>query len=309
MRQAFINGHDVDDLASEVCIRCFRVAGRVTGAMGFEGLHDPELTAGPLISLAAALQERTRAFRRASEAAGATQAEVYRTAILDALAHEFKTPLSTILAAAGGLSEAGPLNREQKELAGTVESEAIRLGNLTSRMLRIARLDRGEVKPRLELADVNSLLGELVYQYSSVPGDRRFSLATRGKDLEVLADPELFRLAVAQLLDNACKYSPPGSSIEIEAERNGEMVAVRVSNSGTSIPTKEEKRIFERFYRGEDVRRYTAGSGLGLYVARKIALAHGGDLELDAGKRKNAITFRLTIPQAKVEIENAAAIM
>jgi two-component system sensor histidine kinase KdpD len=308
-REAFIRDLDVDNPASDICIRCFRVAGRVTGAMGFEGLENPELTAGPLVSLAAALQERTRAFRRASEAAAATQAEVYRTAILDALAHEFKTPLATIMAAAGGLSEAGPLNREQRDLAGAIESEVARLGSLTSRMLRVARLDREEVKPRFEATDVNSLLGELVYQYSSSP-DRRFSLATRGRDLGALADPELLRLAISQLLDNACKYSPPGSSVEIDAERQGDLISVRVSNTGTSIPLSERNRIFERFYRGKEVRRFTSGSGLGLYVARKIALAHGGDLQLDASRKGNdGVTFRLTIPQAKIEVEHAAAVL
>jgi two-component system sensor histidine kinase KdpD len=309
-RDAFIHGLDVDDSSGDFCIRCFRVAGKVTGAMGFEGLENPELTAGPLISLAAALQERTRAFRRASEAAAATQAEVYRTAILDALAHEFKTPLATIVAAAGGMSEAGKLNHEQRELADAVESEAFRLGSLTSRMLRVARLDREEVKPHMEPTDINSLLAELVYQYSSTSVDRRFSLATRGSGLEALADPELLRLAVSQLLDNACKYSAPGSSVEVDAERQEDLIAVRVSNNGSSIPSSEQARIFERFYRGKDVRRYTAGSGLGLYVARKIAIAHGGALDLDVSRKgKNGVTFRLAIPQARVEVEHVAAVL
>ncbi len=141
-RSAYVQELDTDDPISQVCVRLLRVGGRINGAMGFEGLEEPELTAGPLISLAAASQERTRAFQKASEAAAAAQTEVYRSAILDALAHEFKTPLATILAAAGGIREAGSLRAEQMEMTETVESEATRLGNLASRLLRVARLDR-----------------------------------------------------------------------------------------------------------------------------------------------------------------------
>jgi two-component system sensor histidine kinase KdpD len=272
-------------------------------------LEEPELTAGPVTALATALRERSRAFRRSSQAAAATQIEIYRTAVLDALAHEFKTPLATILTAAGGLREAGPLDSVQQELAETVESEASRLGNLTSRMLRVARLDREEVKPRMEVTDINTLLEQLVDQYSRPPADRQFTILTQDGNFEVLADPELLRLAVSQILDNACKYSPAGSAVEIAVERQEDLVAIRVSNNGPSIPSSEQARIFERFYRGKETRSFTSGSGLGLYVARKIALAHGGALDLDSQRRGNqGVTFCLAIPQAKGDPKHAAAV-
>jgi two-component system sensor histidine kinase KdpD len=308
-KQAFILGLDRDDPALNVSVRCLRVSGKVTGAMGFEGLEEPEATAGAVTALAAALQERSRAFRRSSQAAAATQIEIYRTAVLDALAHEFKTPLATILTAAGGLREAGPLDSVQQELAETVESEASRLGNLTSRMLRVARLDREEVKPRMEVTDINTLLEQLVDQYSRPPADRQFTILTQDGNFEVLADPELLRLAVSQILDNACKYSPAGSAVEIAVERQEDLVAIRVSNNGPSIPSSEQARIFERFYRGKETRSFTSGSGLGLYVARKIALAHGGALDLDSQRRGNqGVTFCLAIPQAKGDPKHAAAV-
>ncbi len=308
-KQAFILGLDRDDPALNVSVRCLRVSGNVTGAMVFEGLEEPEATAGAVTALAAALQERSRAFRRSSQAAAATQIEIYRTAVLDALAHEFKTPLATILTAAGGLREAGPLDSIQQELAETVESEASRLGNLASRMLRVARLDREEVKPRMEVTDVDTLLVQLVDQYSRPPADRQFTILTHDRTFEVLADPELLRLAVSQILDNACKYSPAGTAVEIAVERQGDLVAIRVSNNGPSIPSSEQARIFERFYRGKEARSFTSGSGLGLYVARKIALAHGGALDLDSQRRGNqGVTFCLAIPQAKGDPKHAAAV-
>jgi two-component system sensor histidine kinase KdpD len=247
--------------------------------------------------------ERVRAFRSASHAAAEAEAEVFRGAVLDALAHEFKTPLATILAAAGGIREAGPLRREQLELAEMVEAEASRLGLLTSRLLRTARLDREEIKPQLELIDIAELVEHLVDQYSRRGTDRNLSVIHRVEATSVLADAELLRLAVRQLLDNACKYSQPGSSIAVNLEVQNQMAVVRVLNFGSLIRSEERARIFDRFYRGAEGRFLAPGSGLGLYVARKIVHAHGGSLDLETETPDNQSTaFLLTLPLAKSEV-------
>jgi two-component system sensor histidine kinase KdpD len=303
-RNAFIQQMDADDPVSQVSLRLLRAAGKTLGAMGFEGLEDPPLTAGPLISLAVASQERNRAFQKASEAAAAAQIEVYRSAILDALAYEFKTPLATILAAAGGIRETGFLRAEQLEMTETVESEATRLGTLTSRLLRVARLDREEVRPQMEVTDMGAVVGGVVEQYKRLPTDRQISLIQKGGPAAAWADAELLRLALSQLLDNACKYSIPGSAIKIELESHGNRVFVRVTNSGSYVPDGEQQRIFDRFFRGADARRFTSGSGLGLYVARKIALAHGGTLDLDVERLGEGVTFYLALPMASADPDN-----
>ena len=300
-RAAYLSQQDSDDPASAVFTRVLRAAGNTMGAIGFEGLRDADLTAGPLAELAAAMLERARVFRDASHASAAAQAEVFRGAILDALAHEFKTPLATILAAAGGLRETGGLRPEQLELAEMAEAEAAKLGRLTSRLLRIARLDREEVKPQLELTDVAELVTHLADEYAERWSDRKLSLTKAVTSAEVLADAELLQLALRQLLDNACRYSCAGSAIKIGIDLEDEFVAVRVWNQGRPIAASERARIFERFYRGAETRQVAAGSGLGLYVARKIAQAHGGslDLESDGPLDREGTSFRLTIPIAK----------
>jgi two-component system sensor histidine kinase KdpD len=271
------------------------------GVIGFEGLRDAELTAGPLAELAAATLERARVFRDASHADAAAQAEVFRGAILDALAHEFKTPLATIVTAAGGLRETAGLRPEQLELAEMAETEASRLSLLTSRLLRIARLDREEVKPQLELTDLAELVAHLADQYQEHWTDRKLSLSKDVPAAEVLADAELLRLAVRQLLDNACKYSPSGAVVKIGITAQQEVVTLRVWNSGNPLPVKERTRIFERFYRGTEARQVAPGSGLGLYVARKIIQAHGGSLDLESEDTPNSegVSFRMTMPIAK----------
>jgi two-component system, OmpR family, sensor histidine kinase KdpD len=300
-RDAYLSGSDIDDSVSGISVRRLQVAGRIIGAIGFEGLEHPEETSGPLAALAALFLERMRALRDASAAAAAAQTEVYRSAVLDALAHEFKTPLATILAAAGGIREAGPLMPEQLQMAEMVESEAARLGGLASRLLRLARLDREEVIPRMEAVDAGSIVAHLVQQYARRSPDRRICVTPPGV-FEVLADPELLRLALSQLLENACKYSQPGSAVTVELEKHAVDIAIRVSNNGSSISAADKLRIFERFYRGGDVNHLAPGSGLGLYVARKIATAHGGrlDLESQAGS-EGEVTFRLTIPALQAE--------
>ena len=301
-RDAYIRGLDFDDVDAHVSVRRLRTSGQLDGAIGFEGLEDPKETAGALTALTAALLERKIAFHTASAAAAAAQSEIYRSAILDALAHEFKTPLSTILAGVGGLREAGPLTADQEGMADTVENEAARLGTLTSRLLRTARLDNEHIRPRLELVDITAVVAQLIRQHSARSSDRTIVLTDGHEPVQVSADPELIRLMVGQLIENACKYSRPGSVVTVAVERQGEFVTIRVSNNGSSIPRNEQRRIFERFYRGEDARRSTSGSGLGLYVARKIALAHGGALDLETGDDR--VTFCLKLPATKDELQH-----
>jgi signal transduction histidine kinase len=122
-------------------------------------------------------------------------------------------------------------------------------------------------------------------------------MTNRGEPVDALADAELFELAVGQLFDNACRYSPPGSPIEIGLEFEKDTATVFVWNGGSAVTGAEAARIFERFYRGAEARRLGSGTGLGLYVARKIALAHSGRLELDfASSERGGVTFRFTIP-------------
>lgn len=307
-RDAFIRGQNNDQRQLGVFVRCIRVSGRTTGAVGFEGLEDASLTAGPLTALAAALLERTHAVRNANQAAAAAQTEAYRSVILDALAHEFKTPLSTILAAAGALREAASLGPEHLEMAETVEAEAARLGRLTTRLIRTARLEQEEIRPWMELTHFTSVVAEAVKQYSKLSSDRRINVLERCHSNDVLADPDLLRLAISQLLDNACKYSRPGSPVDLIISKQDGRISLRVMSAGTPILSSERAHIFNRFYRGVHARKMTAGTGLGLYVARKIAIAHGGNLELDSEPSgEETVTFRMTLPIPESEPDDIRA--
>jgi two-component system sensor histidine kinase KdpD len=301
-RTAYIAGRDFDDDYGGIRVRLLRVGSQTIGAIGFEGLNEGRLPADPLAAVATILIQQRHTFEQASRSVAATKAELFRGALLDALAHELKTPLATIVMAAGGIREAGPLRPAQEQLAHTVEEEASRLGQLTTRLLRLARLDREEVKPQMELTDIRDLVSSVVLQYSQRWPDRRLSLIAEER-INATVDRELVWLGCAQLLDNACKYSSPLSDITVSLENASQSLAIRVWNNGSSIGAAEQTRIFERFYRGTEART-VPGSGLGLYVARKIAAAHGGTLELEHTQSGEGIAFRFVIPHSKSELDH-----
>ncbi len=295
-QEAYLKGSGYRESGEWVHVRRLQFEGEPAGAVGFEGKFDDENALFPLFALAGTAFERAQSFRAASTAAAAAQAEMLRSVILDAFAHEFKTPQAVIMTAAGSLRETGGLRAEQLEMTDLIESEVCRMSRLTTGLLRMARLDREDVKPNLEVTGPGELVKHLIGQYRSHCGDHAISLRVR-HSAAVMTDPELIKLALVQLLDNACRYSPPGSPVSIEVDGNAEFAVVLVSNDGDSILPEETERIFERSYRGTNTKNVAPGTGLGLYVARKIIWAHGGDLDLCRNQRAGGTTtFRIRLP-------------
>jgi len=289
---------DLDDFERKISVRNLRVGGQLIGVLGLEGLAHQDVTTNALAALATAMLERTRIFRTATHAAAAAQAENLRGTLLDALAHAVKTPLATILAAVGGLRATGNLTLNHLDFVDVVELEAGHLDRLTSRLLRMANLDREEVSLQLQPVDLSTLIADEIKLKSQQFADHNLSLVnekgTHKKHVDVEADPELLSLALAQLIENACKYSQPGSKIEVSADTDEDSVAIRVRN-GSYIPPEERTKIFDRFYRGKQLCQSTSGTGLGLDIARRIAMAHGGTLVLEESSKDGSI-FRITVP-------------
>lgn len=308
-RKVYLTSRDHRDSTRDLDIRCLRVAGKLTGAIGFEGRLGDECVVGPLTLMAATALERARSFRDCANAAAVARTETLRSAILDAFAHEFKTPLAAMLAAAGGLRVGGRLRQADLELAELIESETSRLGRLTTRLLRMARLDRDEVKPNMELTDLRVLVTRVVKEYQSLVNDHSVTVTLSNEPAEVMSDPELLNLALVQVLDNAVKYSPPATTVHIELCRNNGLVEVFVTNCGGSIRPEYQEKIFDRFYRVPGTEDHvSSGTGLGLYIARKIVRAHSGALTLDRDhlSDQNTTTFRMTLPSVHHEFEHAS---
>ncbi len=225
-----------------------------------------------IANLAAIGLERARGHEATARAEAARQSGELRATTLDALAHEFKTPLTSMKAATSDLldSVTDPRNRE---LVAIVDEELDRLQGLVTDAVQMIRVDAGDFvlhRQRYNLAD---LVAGIVRDFEPRLDGRRV-LNDVSPSLSIDADRELLGLALRQLLDNAVKYSPPTSAIQITADSERGQVQISVHNSG-AIPEGESRRIFERFYRGSAARRIP-GTGIGLTIVQQIAAAHGG---------------------------------
>jgi two-component system sensor histidine kinase KdpD len=299
-RAGYVTGQDRDDARSRISVRRLRIAGKTTGALGFEWPDHEEFTPDSLAALEMTMLERVRSFQAATQAVAAAQADSLRIMLLDALAHAVKTPLATILTAVGGLRETGVLCPDHLEFVDAVEAEAAQLNALTTRLLRIANLDREQVQPSFQQVDILRLMGGELQLRRQQFADHHLFLQEMEQPAHALpgvqADPELLCLAVGQLIENACKYSQPGSEVELSTSLHPDAVTIRV-RSQSYIPEDEQAKIFDRFYRGKQQRGSTLGTGLGLDIARRIVTAHGGTLALETSTQEASV-FRITLPVA-----------
>jgi K+-sensing histidine kinase KdpD len=278
-RSACRTRKDADDPDAGTTIRCLTAGSRITGAIAFQGLKDPAQTAEPLISLVAAVRERTRLRRK--------------------LGDELKNGLTSILAAAGGLREAGTLSGAQLEMAQMVEEEASRLGSLISWVDRVGRLDQGEIQPRVDTTDFASLITQAVERCSQKLPERQILLASQGEGFQVLADAELILVAFGQILDYVCRHGAGDTPVHVEVRADDAFVVVSISGAVELPLPPDRERLFEQPLRGAHPRSLSAEPRSELYLARGIAIAHGGALDFGAERTGTGRTaLFLTLPRA-----------
>ena len=147
---------------------------------------------------------------------------------------------------------------------------------MTSELLQMAKIDAAEVRLRRERVSVLTLVEDVLARYSEHFHGRRLEVSDGASDLEVNGDRKILVTALEQFVDNALRYSTPGSPITVSAEENLGEIIIAVHNVGPPIRPADRERIFERFYRAEETRHRASGTGLGLSIAKKAAEAHGG---------------------------------
>ena len=238
--------------------------------------------------------ERSRAVEATARAEAARESSELRATVLDALAHEFKTPLTAMKAASSDLLafESGP--PRSRELAEIIDEELDRLSALVTDAVHMLRIDAGDFTMHLGHHQVAPIVDAALRRFERhLDGHQVVQHVPAGLTVDV--DRDLLSLAFRQLLDNAIKYSPPTSVIEITARGEG-VIEIGVRNSGATIPEREQARIFERFYRGVQA-RHVPGTGMGLAIVQQIARAHGGTLRV-ASTPESGTTFTLSLPPA-----------
>lgn len=299
LRDAARTESNWSSVAQKASILTVRFGGRTLGSLGLVGASISEAALQAIAQLGAISIERARAQDAASFAEASRQNERLKSTVLDALAHEFKTPLTSIKAAITSVLALGQRDPVQQELLTVADEEADRLTSLVTRTIEVARIEAGHVKLSRQVVPVAELVSGSIAQINLIADGREIGVQVPPELGAADADPGLASLVLRQLLDNALKYSSPHAKIVVSAERKDDSIVIHVMDDGPPIPAKELEAIFEKFYRGRDVRDRIPGTGLGLTIAREIIGAHGGSLSVTS-QPGQPVDFCFSLPSAPV---------
>ena len=295
LRDVALQGTVFHDSAARLAILPLSLGGEPVGSLAISGGAISDTALHAIGNLTAIAMERARAEETASRMKAARQNEEMKSMLLDALAHEFKTPLTSIKAAASSiLDEESPA---QKELVTIIDEEADRLDSLVNETIWMARIEAGDLRLHKLPHPVANLIDTALEKLRILLKDREVKIECSPSLPEVFADVELAGLAVRQLVTNALKYSNPESPITIRADVADRSVKISVRDSGPGIPRKELARVFERYYRLAVTASRVPGTGMGLTIARDIVRAHGGDIGVDSEPGLGS-EFFFTLPTA-----------
>jgi two-component system sensor histidine kinase KdpD len=223
--------------------------------------------------------ERRRLLRDAMSAEVSRRSDALKSALLDSVSHDLRTPLASIRAAAGTLMDPDVSwpEGQQRELAASIDREAEWLNRLVTNLLDMSRIEAGELKPSLAAFEVSDLVDQAIQRTNPSPG-RAMTLDLAADLPPVLTDEVYIGQVLANTLDNATKYAGPAAPIAVSARQSaGGMVRITVEDGGPGVPADAIPRLFEKFYRvprqGEGSRR---GTGIGLSVVQGLVEAMGG---------------------------------
>ncbi|MBZ5650834.1 MAG: DUF4118 domain-containing protein [Acidobacteriia bacterium] len=277
LKSIIARGEPVVDSAQNLSFTPLKMGVRTVGAIGVAGsLSQQTLAAiGSLIAIAV---ERANAVETLARSEAAREGERLRSAILDSVTHEFRTPLTSIKASITSLlSPTGLSPDDRQELMTVINEESDRLNRLVGEAAEVAQLESHEFQLDLKDCSVLKLVQAAVEDVKQILGKHPIEIRVP-EAITVRLDADRIKEVVVQLLENAAKYSPPESPIRITAELKGANLEVSVADQGAGIDDMEQGLIFDKFYRGKNQRYRVQGTGMGLAIARAIVEAHGGKI-------------------------------
>jgi two-component system, OmpR family, sensor histidine kinase KdpD len=277
-----------------------RLGMRTVGALGIAGGELSRETLDALGSLAGLAVERARALEALSKNRAEQEHERLRTALLDSVTHEFRTPLTSIKASVTTLISGANLEEKgRRDLLSVIDEETDRLNRLVGEAAEMAQLDSGMFKLELQSHSILDAIEPALQDAKASVEDHPLELNV-SKDLpKVQMDLSRIREVMMHLLENAGKYSAAGTPIHVTSEVQGDKLVTSIADRGPGIDSFEQALIFEKFYRGQN-QRYTApGTGMGLAIAKVIVEAHGGTVgvvsQLGSG---SVFSFSLPLPNS-----------
>ncbi len=240
--------------------------------------EDGERFVSALLDQGAVALERAEFAADAADAEALRRSDKLRSALLNSVSHDLRTPLSTVLGSATTLLEYGKSLDEkvQLDLLSSIREEAERLNRYVGNLLDMTRLEGGGLNIRSDWVDVRDVLGTAADRHA-----RRLGRRTVTRDFPpmltlVKADPALLEQALVNILENAIAYSPDDSTIELAAYEDRNNVVISIEDEGRGIPTAELERVFEKFRRMEEATDRGKGAGLGLAISKGFVEAMGG---------------------------------
>jgi two-component system sensor histidine kinase KdpD len=226
------------------------------------------------------------------------ETERLRAALLTSISHDLRTPLAAIIGSLTSLRGYGKTydERTREELLATIQAEAERLNRFIGNLLDMTRLESGAIEIKPEVVDIGEIIGTALERAAKMLADHEVKVDIE-QDLPMLRlDYLLFEQVLFNLLDNAAKYAPPGSLVQLRARREGVAVVVEVIDEGPGIPSADLERIFDKFYRVYAQDRQRAGTGLGLAIGRGFVEALGGTIHAGNRSDRSGAVFTIRLP-------------
>lgn len=282
----------------DVCLAPVRMGLRSIGSVGLMGNVPSRETVDAIDSLIAIAIERAGAVEQLGRTQAARESERLRSALLDAVTHDFRTPLTALKASISTLRAGHALTAEQREdLLAVIDEEADRLNRLVGEAVEMAQLDADQVQLDLQRHNIREAI-------QAVIGDSKESfnehpIVVRLPDQLPPARMDLIWITkvLRHLLENAAKYSSPASPIFISANVSQGQLVTSIADQGAGIDELERSLIFDKFYRGQGQRQRVAGTGMGLAIVKAIVQAHGGTIEVTSQLGQGSV-FSFSLPLA-----------
>lgn len=303
LRLVAARGEPLLDSAASITFVPLRLGVRTIGSIAVAGSDLSRESLDALSTLIAIAIERTNAVENVGKAEAAREHEKLHSAILDSIAHEFRTPLTAIKASVTSMLAGGLDASHQTELLTVINEESDRMDHLVEEATQMARLESHQVELNRKLHGIQEPIQGGLDMAKKFIGAHPVKVACDESLPAAEFDLDLITNVMLQLLENAAKYSPPDSPIRISAENSGDKVVVSVADHGPGIDELEQALIFDKFYRGKDNRYSVQGTGMGLAIARAVIEAHGGNISVTSQLGHGSV-FSFTLPISAVGVRS-----
>jgi two-component system, OmpR family, sensor histidine kinase KdpD len=299
LRLAFEREEPFADTARGFCYGPVRLGLKAIGSFGISGAPLTRQTLEAVGTLLGIAIERARAVEQLGRTEADRQSERLKSALLDSITHNFRTPLTSIKASVTSLLSGNPPQaNEQRELLEIMNEECDRLNKLVEDAAEMSKLEAGEIELEFRAVPVQMLIEAALANCKSSLAWRDVRINAPSGLPPVRVDLTRGKEVLVQLLENASLYSEKDKPIFITAEANGNFVTFSVADQGPGIDTMEQGLIFDKFYRGKDQRAVIQGTGMGLPISKAIVEAHGGTISVTSQLNHGSV-FNFTLPVAR----------